>query len=177
MMIPTPHIPAKDYAQALAKAKGIRLMIFDIDGVMTSGALYYTEAGETMKVFHVHDGHGLKKLQNAGIQTAVISGRQSPALTKRLTDLGINHIYTGYSQDKIPAFENLLQVAGVAVAQCGMMGDDEPDLPIMERCGFTIAPPLAFHSVRAKVDWITHIEAGKGAVREACELILSAKNS
>lgn len=158
------------------RARQIRLAIFDVDGVLTDGRLYYTAEGETLKAFHVHDGHGLVLLRDHKIRTAIISGRASAALDRRLAELRFDYVYTDCGADKTSAFADLCRQAQVAQEECSMMGDDLPDLPIINRCGLSFAPPQAVRAVRDCVDYVTQAYAGKGAVREACDFIVEAKN-
>jgi 3-deoxy-D-manno-octulosonate 8-phosphate phosphatase (KDO 8-P phosphatase) len=153
----------------------LELMIFDVDGVLTDGRLYYQPNGEELKVFHVHDGHGLKQLLNNGIEVAIISGRDSQALRTRLKDLGISHAYLGES-NKIPALQDLIEKTGIALERTGYMGDDEPDLKPMQQVGISFAPSSAVDKIQELVDWVSSKNGGEGAVREVCDLVLAAKN-
>lgn len=160
----------------LEKAKNIRLLILDIDGVMTTGALYYDAQGSQMKGFHIHDGMGIKLLQKTGVMVAVISGKSSKAAETRMNDLGIKHVYLGY-EDKLPIYNELKQLLGLEDHQIAHMGDDLPDLPLLIRVGLAISVPKAPKLVHQHVDFITKTKPGKGAVREACEMIMEAQNS
>lgn len=157
----------------LLKAQGIRVVFFDVDGVLTDGGLYFSEQGEALKRFHTLDGHGLKLLQRAGIIPVVITGRDSKALRVRLAALGIEQAHFG-TEDKRPAAEQTLQTLGLTWAQAAGMGDDWPDLPVLIRCGFACAPPNAQAEVLAVADFVTRSEGGAGAVRELCDLLLVA---
>jgi 3-deoxy-D-manno-octulosonate 8-phosphate phosphatase (KDO 8-P phosphatase) len=166
--------PALHFDPALLlKAQGIRVVFFDVDGVLTDGGLYFSEQGEALKRFHTLDGHGLKLLQRAGITPVVITGRDSKALRVRLTALGIEHAHFG-TEDKRPAAEQTLQTLGLVWAQAAGMGDDWPDLPVLTRCGFACAPPNAQAEVLAVADFVTVRAGGVGAVRELCDLLLVA---
>jgi 3-deoxy-D-manno-octulosonate 8-phosphate phosphatase (KDO 8-P phosphatase) len=162
-------------SDAVARARRVRLMIFDVDGVLTDGALYMTQAGE-MKVFHVRDGHGFKMLQEAGIQTALLSGRRSPLVDARAAELGIRIVEQGCS-DKRAGFQRLLSQAGLPASAAGYMGDDFPDLPVIERCGFAASVPDAPQAVRRSAHYVARASAGRGAAREVCEFILQAQKT
>ena len=155
------------------KAQGIRVVFFDVDGVLTDGGLYFSAEGEALKRFHTLDGHGIKLLMQAGIVPAVISGRDSAALRKRLAALGVSHIRLG-TEDKRPAAEALLAELGLDWRQAAAMGDDWPDLPVMTRVALACAPPHAHAEARAVAHHVTHAQAGQGAARELCDLILIA---
>jgi 3-deoxy-D-manno-octulosonate 8-phosphate phosphatase (KDO 8-P phosphatase) len=160
-------------AELLLKAQGIRVVFFDVDGVLTDGGLYFSEQGESLKRFHTLDGHGLKLLQRAGIIPVVITGRDSKALRVRLAALGVEHAHFG-TENKRPAAEQTLQNLGLAWTQAAAMGDDWPDLPVLSRCGFACAPPNAQTEVLAVADFVTRCAGGAGAVRELCDLLLLA---
>ena len=157
----------------LLKAQGIQVAFFDVDGVLTDGGLLFSESGETLKRFNTLDGHGLKLLQKAGITPAVITGRDSRPLRKRLEALGIVHAHFG-TEDKRPAAEQTLQALGLDWSQAAAMGDDWPDLPMMRRAAFACAPVNAHVEVRAAGHYITQVPGGFGAVREFCDLLMVA---
>ena len=159
--------------ELLLQAQGVRAAIFDVDGVLTDGRLYIGENGEAFKAFHVLDGHGLKLLAAAGITPLVVSGRDSPALRRRLSDLGIAHSAFG-AADKLLATEPLLQRLQLAWSDTAVIGDDWPDLPLLARAGFACAPPGAHAEVRAAVHHVTAAAAGAGAAREFCDILLQA---
>ena len=159
--------------ELLLRAQDVRVAFFDVDGVLTDGSLYFTEAGETLKRFHTLDGHGLKLLQRAGITPAVVSGRDSAALRMRLQALGITHLRLG-TEDKAPAAQAILQSLGLGWDAAAAMGDDWPDLPLLTRAAFAAAPPEAHPEVRARAHWVSQRGAGAGAVRELCDLLLLA---
>ena len=161
-------------ADALERARRVRLMVFDVDGVLTDGRLWYGPQGEALKAFHTLDGHGLKMLQRAGIAAALLSGRSSPAVAQRAAELGIAHVLQGAS-DKAAAFSALLARLALEPAQAGCMGDDVPDLPVMERCGFASAPREAHERVRRAAHYVAAAPAGAGAAREVCEFLLRAQ--
>jgi 3-deoxy-D-manno-octulosonate 8-phosphate phosphatase (KDO 8-P phosphatase) len=154
-------------------ASGIRAAIFDVDGVLTDGTLYINEAGETLKAFHALDGHGLKLLSQAGITPIVITGRDSPAVRRRLKDLGITHAVFG-AHDKLAAAEPLLATLGLTWSQLAVMGDDWPDLPLLVRAGLAVAPANAHAEVKALANHVSALKGGEGAARECCDLLLWA---
>lgn len=159
--------------ELLLKAQGIRVVFFDVDGVLTDGGLYYTEAGETIKRFCTLDGHGLKLLQRAGITPAVITGRDSKPLRLRLAALGIEHVHYG-TEDKRPAAEQTLKTLTLDWSQAAAMGDDWPDLAVMRRCALACAPHNAHEEAKAVAHHVTKARGGDGAVRELCDLLLVA---
>ena len=156
------------------RLSAVEVMIFDVDGVMTDGRLHYGPDGDTLKVFHVQDGQGVKSLQAAGIVVAVISGRSSAAVTRRCADLGIEHVALGV-EDKLASFDALRERLGKAADVCGYMGDDLIDLPVMRRVGFAATVPNAAEGVAEFAHWVSRREGGAGAVREVCDLVLSAR--
>jgi 3-deoxy-D-manno-octulosonate 8-phosphate phosphatase (KDO 8-P phosphatase) len=159
--------------ELLLRAQGIKLVFFDVDGVLTDGGLYFGETGEAIKRFHTLDGHGLKLLQRAGITPAVITGRDSKPLRLRLAALGIEHVHYG-TEDKQPAAEETLKALGLDWSEAAAMGDDWPDLPVMQRCALACAPPNAHIEVKAVAHHVTQTPGGHGAVRELCDLLLVA---
>ncbi len=163
-------------ADAVFRARRVRLMIFDVDGVLTDGRLWYGPAGEALKVFHSLDGHGIKMLQGSGIATAILSGRKSEAVTRRATELGIAHVLQGID-DKLPAFEHLLENLSIDALAAGYMGDDVIDLPVLRKCGFACVPREAPEYVRRYAHFVPQAPAGMGAARELCELVLEAQNA
>ena len=160
-------------AELLLRAQGMRVAIFDVDGVLTDGGLYCSETGEGFKRFHTLDGYGVRALARAGIVPVVISGRDSNALRARLETLGVANFRLG-SDEKLPAAEALLVELGVDWTQVAAIGDDWPDLPVLRRAGFSCAPPNAHAEVRARVDHVTALPGGMGAAREFCDLLLVA---
>ena len=157
----------------LLKAQGVSIAFFDVDGVLTDGGLYFSSRGETLKRFHTLDGHGLKLLQAAGIVPAVITGRDSKALRVRLQALGITQAHFDV-QDKLVAAQTTLNALGLQWEQAAVMGDDWPDLPLMQRCAFSCAPPNAHAEVLAAADYVSGRRGGDGAAREFCDLLLLA---
>ena len=157
----------------LSQAQEIRIVFFDIDGVLTDGGLQFTEHGETIKRFNTLDGHGIKLLQKAGITPAVVTGRDSAPLRLRLKQLGVEQVVFG-TEDKLPAAQAMLDSLGLGWQQAAAMGDDWPDLPVMQRCAFACAPLNAHPENLAIADWVTTAQGGHGAVRELCDLLLLA---
>lgn len=160
-------------AELLLRAQDVRVVFFDVDGVLTDGGLYFSEAGESLKRFHTLDGHGIKLLQHAGITPAVVTGRDSPALRLRLRALGVQHARFG-TEDKRPAAEDILASLGLQWHQAAAMGDDWPDLPLMRRCALACAPANAHPENLALADWVSTATGGDGAVRQLCDLLLVA---
>lgn len=154
-------------------ARGIRAAIFDVDGVLTDGTLFISEAGETLKAFNALDGHGLKLLARGGITPIVVTGRDSPAVRRRLKDLGLVHAVFG-AHDKLAAAEPVLASLGLHWHEVAVMGDDWPDLPLMVRAGFACAPLNAHAEVKAVARHVTTLRGGEGAARECCDLLLWA---
>jgi len=157
----------------LLAAQGVRVAIFDVDGVLTDGRIYIGEQGEAFKAFSTLDGHGLKLLAQGGIVPVVITGRDSPAVRRRVADLGIAQAVYGAS-DKLAAATPMLARLGVGWDAVAAMGDDWPDLPLMTRAAFACAPAGAHAEVRAIADHVTHAQGGHGAARECCDLLLTA---
>lgn len=162
-------------ATAAERASRVKLMIFDVDGVLTDGGLHFTATGDTMKSFNSLDGHGVKLLGEAGIATAIITGRRSEIVAARAREMRIGHLYQGV-EDKRAAFAELLAATGVAPDACGYMGDDWPDLAVMLRCGFATAPANAHPEVIARAHWVAEARGGHGAAREVCDAILRAQH-
>jgi 3-deoxy-D-manno-octulosonate 8-phosphate phosphatase (KDO 8-P phosphatase) len=160
-------------ALLLNKARDVKLLLLDVDGVLTEGGLLYGEQGEQTKTFNTLDGHGLKLLQMAGIAVAIVSGRDSPALHKRMADLGVTHVYAGV-HDKKAVAEQLMHSLGLNWLQVAAMGDDWPDLPMLIPAAFSCAPPHAHAEVLSRVHWVSVRAAGHGAVREVCDVLLQA---
>jgi 3-deoxy-D-manno-octulosonate 8-phosphate phosphatase (KDO 8-P phosphatase) len=157
----------------LLAAQGIRVAFFDVDGVFTDGSLYLTDAGETLKRFHILDGLGIKLLQQGGITPVVITGRDCAPLRARMAALGITHVHYG-TEDKAPAAEGTLAQLGLSWREAAAIGDDWPDLPVLRRCAFAVAPANAHPEVRAAARYVTQAAGGQGAVRELCDLLLVA---
>ncbi|MBE0613425.1 MAG: HAD-IIIA family hydrolase [Burkholderiales bacterium] len=165
-----------DLDGALLRAKALKLMIFDVDGVMTDGMLYYSERGEELKAFNIQDGHGVKMLRQQGVEVALITARRSRAVELRAANLGIAHLHQGV-EDKRGAYAALLAQLRLDAAQSGYMGDDLLDLPLITRCGFAATVPAAPEALKRRAHYVTRAQGGHGAVREICEFILSAQDA
>jgi 3-deoxy-D-manno-octulosonate 8-phosphate phosphatase (KDO 8-P phosphatase) len=159
---------------ARKRAAGVRLAVFDVDGVLTDGTLTYDDRGVEYKSFHTQDGLGLKLLQQAGVTVAVISARNSDIVTRRMRELGIKHVYQG-SDDKLHVLRELLRNLQVDVTETAYTGDDLPDVPPMRLAGFAVAVQNAVAAVRQYAHWVTSRPGGQGAVREICDFILSSQ--
>lgn len=171
---PRPLEPVLSFApELLLSAQGIRAAIFDVDGVLTDGGLYIGEHGESFKAFNSLDGHGLKLLAQGGITPVVITGRDSPAVRRRIADLGIGHAVYG-AQDKLAAAGQMMGELQLDWDSLAVMGDDWPDLPLMTRAAFACAPANAHAEVRAVAHHVTQATGGDGAARECCDLLLMA---
>ena len=163
-------------AEVKQRARAIKLLIMDVDGVLTDGHIYIRDNGEEIKSFHTLDGHGLKMLQQTGVQTAIITGRDAPSVGLRVQQLGITYYYKGI-HDKRAAYADLRAQAGVAEHECAFIGDDVVDLPVMVRCGLPVAVPEAHAFTLQHAAYVTQRNAGKGAVRELCDLIMDAQGT
>lgn len=167
-------VPTLSFApEVLLAAQDVRVAFFDVDGVLTDGGVYFSEEGETLKRFSILDGYGLQLLRRAGIEPAVITGRDSKPLRVRLEALGVQHVRYGTS-DKLPAAQAMLNELGLDWSQAAAMGDDWPDLPVLRRVRFAAAPANAHAEVRAAVRYVTRARGGDGAGREFCDLLLMA---
>ena len=164
------HLPA----ELLARAARIRLAVFDVDGTLTDGRLWYGEDGRETKVFHVHDGLGLKLLQSHGVEVALITARISHPVALRAEELNIAHVYQG-QRDKLACFRELLTALGLEAEQAAFIGDDLPDLPPMRQAGLAVAVANAHPWVAEQAHWRTAKSGGLGAAREVCDLILLAQ--
>ncbi len=158
------------------RLKNIKLLIMDVDGVMTDGGLTIGDVGQEYKTFHAHDGLGMKLLKATGVSMAIITGRTSNVVVKRAESTGIAHFYQG-AEDKLAAFEDLMLSGGFKAEQCAFMGDDVVDLPPMLKCGLAIAVPDSPTLLLERVHYVTHKAGGRGAVREVCELIMRAQGT
>ena len=158
------------------RARGVRMIVFDVDGVLTDGSLFYGDDGQEYKAFNSRDGHGIKMLRASGVEPAIITGRTSQVVLFRARNLGVVHLFQG-ADDKLAAFEKLLASVNLAAAQIAYMGDDLVDLPVLRRCGLAISVPDAPDEVKARSHYITRAGAGRGAAREACELIMRAQDT
>lgn len=160
----------------LERARRIRLLVLDVDGVLTDGRLYLSDSGEEFKVFHVRDGSGLVAVRRAGIEVAIISGRNCAAVVRRAAELGIRHVRQGVV-DKGAELDALLGEFGFAADETACVGDDTPDAPLLQRAGLAIGVADAHPALLAAAHWVTHAKGGRGAVREVCDLLLSARAS
>lgn len=165
-----------DSIKILEQAKKIRLLILDVDGVLTDGTIFYTDQGTQAKKFHVHDGVGMQMLMRSGIEIAVISGKESAAARHRLVELGVKYIYQGI-ENKTVAFCELKRKLNLENQQIAYVGDDLPDLPVLAQAGLKIAVANAVSVVLENVDWVASKAGGYGAVREVCEMILHAQGA
>ena len=162
--------------QVAARAKRVRLAIFDVDGVLTDGTVHLSARGEDIKAFNILDGLGLKMLGDSGVKLALLSGRKSPIVAMRAKELGIAHVLQGID-DKLAAYENLISRLRLSPAETAFMGDDLPDLPVLIRCGLALSVPNAPDYVRDRVHHVTERAGGRGAVREACEFVMQAQGT
>ena len=160
----------------LERARRIRLLVLDVDGVLTDGRLYLSASGEEFKVFHVRDGSGLVAVRRAGIEVAIISGRNCAAVVRRAAELGIRHVRQGVV-DKGAELDALLGEFGFAADETACVGDDTPDAPLLQRAGLAIGVADAHPALLAAAHWVTQAKGGRGAVREVCDLLLSARAS
>lgn len=166
---------AKPDASLLRRAAGIRLLVLDVDGVMTDGRLHYDAEGREFKTFHVRDGYGIKQIMAAGIEVAVISGRNSKSAAGRMAELGIRHVMLG-REDKRAALDELLTRLGLSPDAVACVGDDGPDLDVMTRVALPIAVADCHPSILETAAWRTRLPGGAGAVREVCDLLLAARS-
>ncbi len=160
---------------AIEKARTIKLAIFDVDGVLTDGKIYFTEDGSEYKAFHSHDGMGMKMLLRSGIEIAIITARNSKLVTKRMAELGVKHVFQG-QENKFIAYESIKSQLALQDDEIAYTGDDLNDLGLIRKCGLGIAVANASPIVHQHADWCTTRLGGAGAVREVCEFILSAKS-
>ena len=160
----------------LERAAKIRLVIFDVDGVLTDGSLYLGDDGQEYKAFNSRDGHGMVTLQETGVRLAVITGRSSEVVRIRMESLGVTHVFQG-RRDKVPAYEELKDAVELTDDQIAYVGDDVVDLPVMRRVGLAIAVADAHRLVRQHAHWSTGMGGGRGAAREVCELIMEAQGT
>lgn len=161
---------------AIERARAVKLVIFDVDGIMTDGTLYLADDGQEYKGFNSLDGHGLKMLKSTGVEPGIITGRNSQVVVHRARNLGITHLHQG-AHDKLTVYRQLLGDLGLAPEQTAFMGDDVVDLPVMRRAGLAITVPAAPDLVKAHSHYVTRREGGRGAVREACEFIMRAQGT
>lgn len=159
---------------ALEHARAVKLMAFDVDGVLTDGRLYFSANGDEIKAFASRDGHGMRLLQSEGVRLAIITGRSSRSVELRANNLGIDIVKQGVS-DKRGVLREVLAELGMSFENAGFMGDDVVDLPVIRSCGFSATVADGHELVRRHVDYVARYPAGRGAVREVCELILRAQ--
>lgn len=157
------------------RASKIRMLVLDVDGVLTDGRLYFDHAGNEMKAFNTRDGMGMKALQQCGIEVAVITGRKSGAVAQRMQQLAVQHVYQG-REDKLKAFLHLLKTTGLDAEQICFAGDDWIDIPVLLRAGLAVTVADAEDRVKDQAHWITSRKGGDGAVREICNLIMIAQD-
>ena len=158
------------------KLVDVRLVAFDVDGVFTDGHIYLSDDGVESKAFHTQDGFGIRQLLRSGYEVAVISGRTSAAVAKRMAELDVQHVILG-TDDKTAAFDALAQKLGITPEQAVFVGDDIPDLPLLSKVGYSVAVANAVSAVREYCDYTTAAAGGSGAVREVCELVLAAQST
>jgi 3-deoxy-D-manno-octulosonate 8-phosphate phosphatase (KDO 8-P phosphatase) len=159
---------------AIERAREVRLMIFDVDGVLTDGRIYYSDSGEELKAFSTLDGHGIRMLMKCGIEVAILTGRRSDVVSHRARNLGIAHVMQGV-EDKRSGFLALCELLKVEASSCGYMGDDVVDLPVLRNCGFAASTREAPEIVRRNAHYVASQPAGAGAAREVCETVLEAQ--
>lgn len=162
--------------RAAPRASRIRLLVLDVDGVLTDGGLVFTASGEETKRFHVHDGLALVAARKAGLQVAVLSSRASAAVTRRMAELGVGEVHQGVA-DKGAALDALRERLGLGPGEVAVMGDDLPDLAAMGRAGMALAPANAVAEVKRAAHWVARRKGGEGAVREAIEMLLKARRA
>ncbi|NLZ18055.1 MAG: HAD hydrolase family protein [Desulfobulbaceae bacterium] len=160
--------------QALSLARPVRLLLLDVDGVLSDGRVSFGSDGLEIKSFHTQDGFGLRLLRESGIAAGIITGRSSEAVRRRAAELKLSHLYEN-AKDKLALFEDILSQEGLQAAQCAYMGDDWMDLPLLNRVGLAAAPANAVPEVRRRVHFVTQRKGGEGAVRELCDLLLEAQ--
>jgi 3-deoxy-D-manno-octulosonate 8-phosphate phosphatase (KDO 8-P phosphatase) len=156
------------------KLKKIRLLLLDVDGVMTDGGIYYSNSGDEFKKFHIHDGYGISKLRRSGINVGIITGRISNLVARRAEELGITEVYQNL-EDKLAAYENIKKKFNLSDSNIAYIGDDEFDLPVLDAVGFSACPCDAVPAVLKRVDYVCKRGGGNGAVREIIEMILPNK--
>jgi 3-deoxy-D-manno-octulosonate 8-phosphate phosphatase (KDO 8-P phosphatase) len=161
-------------ADVTLRMRGIRLLTCDVDGVLTDARIYVDDHGREIKAYSAQDGQGLKMLLHAGIAVAWITGSSAPGVAHRARQLGVRHLIQG-ADNKVGPWDSLRATLGLPAEACAHIGDDLPDVPLFNRCGFAVAVPHAPPPVRARAHYVTRRDGGKGAVREVCELILSAQ--
>ena len=169
-------LPFDVNADVIERAKKIRLVIFDVDGVLTDSSLFIGDDGQEYKAFNSRDGHGLKMLIRSGVDIGIITGRTSKVVEHRVHDLGIKHIYQG-CHDKLPVYEKMISKLGLSPEETAFVGDDVVDLPIMLKTGLAVSVNDGHHLVKHYCHWSTPANGGRGAAREICEMIMHAQNN
>ncbi|HEY7776136.1 MAG TPA: HAD-IIIA family hydrolase [Kineobactrum sp.] len=165
---------AKNAATVQLRAREIRLLALDVDGVLTDGSVIYSSEGAELKVFNIKDGLGIKLLQKAGVEVVIITGRQSNMVDRRAAEIGVGKVIQGRA-DKLAALTELCRERNLQLAQCAYMGDDLPDLAAVKAAGLGLGVADAVAAVRDAADWCSHARGGAGAVREACEWLLAER--
>ena len=160
--------------EVLARARRVRLLLMDCDGVLTDGRLWLTEDYDEQKAFHARDGQGISLMHRAGLKTGIISGRKSTAIDRRAHDLKMAYVHQ-YAKDKVAALEEIIAESGVSAEECAFVGDDLADIPPMRRVGLAVAVADAAEETKQSAHFITELNGGCGAVREVCELVLKAQ--
>lgn len=163
-------------AELIARARAVKVLIFDVDGVLTDGSLFFGDDGQEYKAFNSRDGHGIKMLRDSGVESAILTGRSSQVVLHRARNLGIVRIVQG-AHDKLAAYEAMLAETGLTPEQTAYMGDDLVDLPVLRRCGLACTVPDAPAEVLARAHYVARAAAGRGAAREVCELIMRAQGT
>jgi 3-deoxy-D-manno-octulosonate 8-phosphate phosphatase (KDO 8-P phosphatase) len=161
---------------SLEKLPGVRLVAFDVDGVFTDGRFYLSDDGIESKTFNTQDGFGIRQLLAAEIEVAVISGRQSGAVERRMRDLQVRHVVQG-CKDKVAALDTIITELGITADECAYVGDDIPDQPLLRHVGVSVAVANAVDEVRSECDYVTKHRGGAGAIREFCDLLLSVRSA
>lgn len=165
---------SQEQENALLRARPVRLLLLDVDGVLSDGRISYGTDGLELKSFHTQDGFGLRLLRQSGIAAGIITGRGSEAVRRRAAELKLSHLYEN-AADKLVLFEEILRQEGLQPEQCAYMGDDWMDLPLLRRVGLAAAPANAVAAVKERVHFVTQRNGGDGAVRELCDLLLKAQ--
>lgn len=158
------------------KAKKIKLLLLDVDGVLTDNRLIYGDDGQEYKAFYTRDGHGMVMLQKSGVDIGIITGRKSPLVENRMRDLKVKHLYQGVP-DKLPTFLALVEKLSIKMSEIAYIGDDILDLPILTRIGLSISPADGDSEVKSRVDYVSQYKGGQGCVREICEMIMKSQNT
>lgn len=158
------------------RAKQVKLLLLDVDGVLTNNHLYYSDDGQEHKSFYTRDGHGMVMLQKSGVDIGIITGRKSQLVSNRMRDLKVKHVYQGVP-DKLPTFLQLMEELQIDFSEVAYIGDDILDLPILTRVGLSATPADGDPEVKQRVNHISAFKGGQGCVREMCELIMKAQGS